>query len=149
MCSQRSTICPYLQPDISNPKHPILFLRSTLKEFFNLVCLSVPSDLFPSGFPTKLLYARLFSRIYPTCPVPCIQMITLKQIEKNSTLPSIFFKALLIMSPISFKYYILIKHPHLRNKAFPSAAKRTTNKRLWSASLGYRYKCTDMRLFRS
>ena len=41
--------------------------RSTLILSFHL-CLGLPSCLFPSGFPTKALYAALLSSIRATCP---------------------------------------------------------------------------------
>jgi hypothetical protein len=31
-------------------------------------CLGVPSGLFPSGFPSKILYAFLLIPIHATCP---------------------------------------------------------------------------------
>jgi hypothetical protein len=34
--------------------------------------LSLPSGLFPFGFPTKALYALLFSRMRATCPANLI-----------------------------------------------------------------------------
>jgi hypothetical protein len=50
------------------PSHPIslrfILLRTHL-------CLGLPSGLFPSGFPTNILYAFL-SPIPRTCPVPLI-----------------------------------------------------------------------------
>jgi hypothetical protein len=32
------------------------------------LCLGLPNGLLPSGFPTKILYAFLFSRMRATCP---------------------------------------------------------------------------------
>ena len=59
-------ICPYPEPVHSSPcPHPtssksILILSSLLR-------LGLLSDIFPSGFPTKALYASLFSLNRATC----------------------------------------------------------------------------------
>ena len=67
--SQASANCPYPGPAQSSP-HPtswrsILILSTYLR-------LGLPSGLFPSGFPTKTLYAPLSSPICATCPAHLI-----------------------------------------------------------------------------
>jgi hypothetical protein len=54
----------------STPSHPIS-LRSILILFIYLR-LGLPSGLFPSGFPTDILYVFLFSPIRATCPASLI-----------------------------------------------------------------------------
>jgi hypothetical protein len=57
--SQEPSIGPYPEPDRSTPFHPIT-LRSILILFTSLrLCL--PNSFLPSGFPTNILYAFLFS----------------------------------------------------------------------------------------
>ena len=64
---QEPAICPYPEPDQSTPCphstswNPILFLSSNLH-------LGLPSCLFPSGFPTKTLYAPFLSLIRAASP---------------------------------------------------------------------------------
>jgi hypothetical protein len=67
-CSQELSTGPYPDPDGSSPYHPILslFMLSTHLH------LGLPSDLFPSSFPTNLLYAFLVSPIHATCPAHLI-----------------------------------------------------------------------------
>ena len=55
-----------------NPLQPhFIFWRSILILFSNLH-LGLPNGLLPSGFPTKILYALLFSPMLATCPVSLI-----------------------------------------------------------------------------
>jgi hypothetical protein len=60
-CSQEPFTGPYPEPDQSNPSHPIS-LKSILISSTHLR-LGLPSGLFPSGFPTNILYTFLFSPI--------------------------------------------------------------------------------------
>ena len=63
---QVTAICPYPEPDRqSMPPHPASW-RPTLISSSH-PCLGLPSDLFTSGFPTKTLYAPLFSHLRATC----------------------------------------------------------------------------------
>jgi hypothetical protein len=64
-CSQEPSTDPYPEPVWSSPYHP-KYLRSIL---ILSTHLRLPSGLFPSGFPTNILYAFLVSPIHATCPV--------------------------------------------------------------------------------
>ena len=68
---QVPAICPYIEPDQSNPSPSLYFLKSILI-LTSQVCLGILSDLFPSGFPTKTC-------IHPSSPicVPHAQPITI------------------------------------------------------------------------
>ena len=57
----------------SMPHHPTSFW-STLILFFHL-CLRFPIGLFPSGTPSKILHAFVFSPIFGTCYTHLIQLI--------------------------------------------------------------------------
>jgi hypothetical protein len=64
--AQEASTGSYPEPDRSTPYHPILSLRSILTLFTHLR-LGLLNDLFPSGFPTNILYAFVFSHIPATC----------------------------------------------------------------------------------
>jgi hypothetical protein len=63
-CSQEPSAGPYPEPDQSNPIHTtpshLIPLRSILR-LSNHLRLRLLSNLFPSGLPTNILYAFLFS----------------------------------------------------------------------------------------
>jgi len=62
-CSQHPTTGPYPEPDEPNPQ--IHTLKSIhISSHLRLV---LPSRLFPSGFPTEILYAFLISSLSATC----------------------------------------------------------------------------------
>jgi hypothetical protein len=64
-CSQKPSTGPYPEPVRSSPHHPILsilILRTHLR-------LGLPSGLFPSSFPTNILYT--FPRLPHSCYMPC------------------------------------------------------------------------------
>jgi hypothetical protein len=67
LSSQDPVTDPYPEPDRSSPWLPIC-LKSILILSTHLR-LGLPSGLFPSGFPTNILYTFLFSPIRATCPV--------------------------------------------------------------------------------
>jgi hypothetical protein len=75
LCSQEPSNGPYPEPDRSSPYHTIpshpISLRSILILSTHLH-LGLPSGLFPSGFPTNILYSFRFSPIRATCPAHLI-----------------------------------------------------------------------------
>jgi hypothetical protein len=65
LCSQEPSTAPYPEPDQSNLYHPIS-LGSFLIVSTHLR-LGLLNGLLPSGFPTNILHALLFSPIRATC----------------------------------------------------------------------------------
>jgi len=66
-CSQQPTTLPFLIQMHLDHTFPTCSLRSILILSFHLR-LGLLSDLFPSGFPTTLLYAFITSPMRATCP---------------------------------------------------------------------------------
>jgi len=66
-CSQELATGSHSEPDESSPyRHThLISLRSSL---ISHLCLGLPNDLFPSGFPTNIFYAFLISPMHATWP---------------------------------------------------------------------------------
>jgi hypothetical protein len=78
-CSQEPATGPCPEPDESSP-HPPLFI--SLRSILMLsphIRLGLPSGIFPSGFPTKILHAILIYPIRATSPthLTFLDLITL------------------------------------------------------------------------
>ena len=85
------------------------------------LCLGLPSGLFPSGFPIKTLYTRLFSHMCATCPAYLIlDLITWTTLGKEyrslSSALCRFLHSLVTLIPLRPKYSP--QHPILQT---PSA----------------------------
>jgi hypothetical protein len=66
-CSQQPATVTYPEPDEYSPYSNPLSVRSILILYSHLHS-GFPSDLVPSGFPTEVLYPRLFATMGATCP---------------------------------------------------------------------------------
>jgi hypothetical protein len=69
--SREQTTCPYSEPDQSIPCPYPTYSRSTLI-LSSILRLGLPSGLFPSGLPTKILQEPVISPIRATCPAHLI-----------------------------------------------------------------------------
>jgi hypothetical protein len=83
----------------STPSRPI-YLRFILILSTHLR-LCVPSGLFPSGFPTNILYAFRFS-IRATCPAHLILLDLITPYHKN-----IKYSVTAVWTPVLFQIYVL------------------------------------------
>jgi hypothetical protein len=70
-CSQEPYTIPYTEPDEESLQSHSISLTSILILSSHLL-LSLPSVIFPSGYPTRILYAFLFSPMRPTRPAHLI-----------------------------------------------------------------------------
>jgi len=66
--SQVPTTEPYPEPHESTPHPHALFVKDPVLVLSSNLCLSFLTGLFPSGFPTKILYTFVISLMCATCP---------------------------------------------------------------------------------
>jgi len=80
-----STSCPYPEPHRSSPYSHIPFPEDPSLIISSHLGLGLPSGLFPSGFPTTILYTLLLSPVRATCPAHLILLdfITRKILSKE------------------------------------------------------------------
>jgi hypothetical protein len=68
-CSQEPSTGPYPEPDQCSSYHSTPCLLRFILIFCTHLCLGPSSGLFPSGFPTNIIYAFLFPP--HSCYMPC------------------------------------------------------------------------------
>jgi len=67
-CPQEPATGSYPEPHISSPNFPPYFP----KIYSNIIFQGFPGDLFPSDFPTKILYSFIIFPMRATCPTHLI-----------------------------------------------------------------------------
>jgi hypothetical protein len=73
-CSQEPSTGPYPEPDHANPSHPILSLVRSILMLYTHLRLGLPSGLFPSDFPTNILYAFFSPFVLHALPISATKL---------------------------------------------------------------------------
>jgi len=79
-CSHKPSVPILSQIDAVHAPPPSHFFKIHFNTIFHR-CLGLPSGLFPSGLPTKILNAPLLSSISATCPTDLILIDLTKYIN--------------------------------------------------------------------
>jgi len=97
-CLQGPTTDPNPEPDEPSPHSPTLISLRSIIILSSHVHLCLPSGLFPSGFPTELLYA---SPMHATYPIHLIFLDFITQIKHMSYEAPHYsvFSSLLLLPP--------------------------------------------------
>jgi len=113
--SQDPATCPSPQLDSPIPLFLNLFIEDPLK-LFSSIFLCLPSDHFPSRFPTKSLYTPLLSSIRAICPAHLILLYVItKKIfseKENHEVPHYSIASIPLVPPRpKYLLHYILKHP--------------------------------------
>jgi hypothetical protein len=114
---QQPSTCTYPEPKQPSPYHAIVISTRSILILTTHLHLSLPSGLFPSGFPTNILYAFIFSPIRATWPahlILCDMIVLIILGEEYKSRSSSLCSFLHSLVPLRSKYppqHPVLKHP--------------------------------------